>query len=370
MTIFFPNFHAFAFQTQRLLAECPAGGGEVTEVSRAVARITDGDFESWREGWQWLADHVSEVAERGREAGHLLSARDGLFRAANYYRSSEFFLPHDDPRKLETWKRMVACFQEAGDMFDPPFEWIRFPYQGGATLPGYLARPGEAEGRLPTVVYLNGADGTKEESWYLSGRGFVDRGVNFVALDGPGQGEPLRIQEVYSRPDYEAAISPVLDQLIGRDDVDPERVALVGISMGGYYAGRIACFEHRFRCFALHGACHSVLEDLYEPYPPIRRQVQWFTGTFDDEKAREVLVGFDLGPHLERVRQPVYICHGTQDELVQPAAAQKTHDGITGAPRVLRWWGPEETGSSHANVDNPTEAYPELMDWVVDRLRA
>jgi dienelactone hydrolase len=367
--IFFPDFHAFAFQTQRLLAEIPGGGADVMEIKRATDRMTPGDFESWREGWAWIADHVRERAERNADADHRTSAREGYFRAANYYRSSEFFLPYDDPRKIETWKRMVECFSRAGDLFEPPFEWVGFPYEG-VTLPGYLARPPAAAGPLPTVVYLNGADGTKEESWYLAGQAFVDRGLNFVALDGPGQGEPLRMHQVYSRPDYEAAISPVLDRLVEHPAVDGDRVGLVGISMGGYYAGRIACYEQRFRAFGLHGACNSVLHDLYEHYEPIRRQVQWFTGTFDDAKCREVIEEFDLGPHLERARNPVYICHGTEDVLVRPESAQRTYDGITNAERELRWWTPEETGSLHANVDNPSEAYPELADWMVDHLRA
>lgn len=366
--IFFSNFPPFAFQTQRLIAEIPGGGGEVTEVSRAVARMNDADFDSWRNGWRWLADHVSDIATRQRDAGHRVSASQGFFRAANYYRSAEFFLPSDDPHKREIWQRMVDCFGSAAALADPPFDWFRSPYEGSDGLPGYIARPAGAAGALPAVVYLNGADGTKEESWYLAGQAFVERGMNFVAIDGPGQGETLRIQQIYSRFDYENAITPLVDLLRARDDVDRDRIALVGISMGGYYAGRIACYEHRFRCFALHGACHNVLNDLYEPYAPIHPQVQWFTGTFDDARCRKVLTDFDLAPHLHLVQNPVYICHGTEDTLVRPAAAQRTYDGITNAEKLLRWWAPEETGSSHANVDNPTEAYPELADWVVDRL--
>jgi dipeptidyl aminopeptidase/acylaminoacyl peptidase len=367
--IFFPDFHAFAFQTQRLIAEIPGGGAETMEIVRAAERIEDGDFESWREGWEWLGNHTRALAEEAESSGNRVTARESYFRSANYYRSSEFFLPHDDPRRLAIWKKMVACFERAAVLSAPSFQWFRSPYEEGDGLPGYLACPPGAEGPLPTVVYLNGADGTKEESWYLAGKAFVDRGVNFVAIDGPGQGEVLRIQEVYSRPDYEAAISPLYDFLAARADVDADRMALVGISMGGYYAGRVACYEHRFRAFALHGACHSVLEDLYEPYEPIRPQVQWFTGAFEDGRARELLREFDLGPHLDKVTRPTYICHGTEDVLVQPRAAEKTYQGITGAEKELRWWGPEETGSLHANVDNPSEAYPALADWVVDHLR-
>jgi pimeloyl-ACP methyl ester carboxylesterase len=366
--VFFTGFQPFAFQTQRLLAECPWGGGEVTEVSRAAARITEGDFDSWQRGWEWLAGHVREQAERDEAAGNAVTARERYFRAANYYRSSEFFLRPDNPLKLQTWKQMVRCFRRAGDLSDPPFEWIDSPYDGGSTLPGYIARPPSGRGR-GTVIYLNGADGTKEESWYLAGKGFTDRDVNFVTIDGPGQGEPLRLHQLYARVDYEAAVSPLVDLVVERG-LDPDRIALIGVSLGGYYAGRVAAFEPRFRCIGLHGACFNVHDDCYDHYPHIQPQLQWVTGTFDDAKAPAMLREFDLGAHLPRVQVPVYICHGTQDELVDPEAANKTLAALTNVQdKTLRWWDAEQTGSLHCQVDNPTQAYPELYDWVVDHLQ-
>ena len=120
---------------------------------------------------------------------------------------------------------------------------------------------------------------------------------------------------------------------------------------------------------ALHGACHNIKDDLYDHYPGIRPQLQWVAGVFDDDDASEYYVAFDLAGHLHRVRVPTYICHGSADHLVRPAAATATYDGLTEAPeRVLRMWSAAETGQEHANIDNPTEAYAELSDWVVEHL--
>jgi esterase/lipase len=219
------------------------------------------------------------------------------------------------------------------------------------------------------VLYLNGADGTKEESWFLAGKSFVDRGVNFVALDGPGQGEPLRKRNLHSRPDYEAVVGPAVQALAARDDVVAERIALVGISMGGYYAGRAGAYVDGLAALALHGACHSIKDDLYDHYPGIRPQLQWVAGVFDEDAASEYYAAFDLAGHLDRVRVPTYICRGADDHLVRPTAATSTYDGLTSAPeRVLRIWSAAETGQEHANIDNPTEAYPDLCDWVVEHL--
>jgi dipeptidyl aminopeptidase/acylaminoacyl peptidase len=370
---FFPNSLPFAYQTQRLLCEAPFGGGEVTEVAYAVERMTEDDFESWYDGWNWLGDVAAGDADQSAAARHYVTARERLFAAANYYRSAEFFLAPDDPRKMATWERMVNAFERAGSLFEPSFEWLSWsaPDAPDVEYPGYLVKPRDTSGPVPVVVYLNGADGTKEESWYLGGKPLIDRGIAFLGIEGPGQGAPLRQHDVYTRPDYEAAVSPLLDQLEARDDIDSGRIGLVGISMGGYYAGRIASYEHRFRCVAVHGACFNIHDDLYEYFPPIRPQLEWITGTFGEEAARERLKEFDLGDHVGKIQTPIYVTHGAQDVIISPEAAKKTWERLTVEDKTLRIWEEEDIGGAiHCSLDNPTQAYPEIADWLADRLTA
>jgi dienelactone hydrolase len=367
--LFFPESIPFAYQTQRLLCEAPFGGGEVTEVSYALERMTENDFESWYEGWQWLGEIANRDGEEALAAGNNVTARERLLAAVNYYRSAEFFLPPTDERKMATWLQMTGAFKKAGELMDPPFEWITWTDDQGNELVGYLAKPPNASGPLPVVVYLNGADGTKEESWYLGGQPLIDRGVAVCCIEGPGQGEPLRVNETYTRPDYEAAISPLVDLLIERDDIDSDRIGLVGISMGGYYAGRVASYEHRFRCVVLHGACFNLHDDLYEFFPPIQPQMQWIIGTFEDEAARATFKEFDLGEHLGNVKTPIYVTHGADDVIVSPAAAQKTWDALTLEDKELNIWEEGDTGGSiHCSLDNPTQAYTAIADWLRKRL--
>lgn len=368
---FFTNAPGFRFQTQRLLSQCITGGGEATEIGWAVARIVENDFDSWHDGWSWLGNRAGAHGKRALAEGHQVSARAHYFRAANYHRQAEFFLGHSDDRKIPTWQAMVDNFKQAGDLSDPPFEWLTVTADDGAQFPGYFARPEGASGKLPTVVFLNGADGTKEESWFM-GKNFVDRGLNFVTIDGPGQGEPLRLGKIYTRPDYEAVVSPLVDQIVQRDDVDPEKLVLAGASMGGYYASRVACYEPRFRGLLVHSACYNIHDDLYDNYPHIRKHLQWVTGTFDDQKARTRLKEFDLGPHLRHIRTPVFIGHGTEDSLTNPAGAEKTLKGLVNVdPRYkrIRYFTAEENAGAHVQVDNPTEAWPEMYDWVLDQVR-
>ena len=73
----------------------------------------------------------------------------------------------------------------------------------------------------------------------------VARGYNALAFDGPGQGASLFLQHLYFRPDWEHVITPVVDYLLTRADVDADRIAITGVSQGGYWVPRAVAFEHR-----------------------------------------------------------------------------------------------------------------------------
>jgi pimeloyl-ACP methyl ester carboxylesterase len=108
------------------------------------------------------------VLERGEQAlagGHRVSARDAFLRAANYFRTSEFFLHGDpaDPRIRIAANRAVQAFRAAAVLLEPPAEIIEIPYEG-VTLPGYFFPCGADEPR-PVVVAHNGFDGTLYACW-------------------------------------------------------------------------------------------------------------------------------------------------------------------------------------------------------------
>ena len=58
-------------------------------------------------------------------------------------------------------------------------------------------------------------------------------------------------RKIYFRPDWENVVTPVLDFLSARRDVDPARIAIVGWSFGGELVSRAAAFEHRLAAVIL-----------------------------------------------------------------------------------------------------------------------
>ena len=72
-------------------------------------------------------------------------------------------------------------------------------------------------------------------------------------VDQPGTGDALRLQELTARYDSEHWASRVVDYLETRDDVDPKRIGMEGVSLGGYYCPRAVANEPRFACGVVWG---------------------------------------------------------------------------------------------------------------------
>jgi prolyl oligopeptidase family protein len=68
----------------------------------------------------------------------------------------------------------------------------------------------------------------------------------WMTFDGPGQQAALFEQGIPFRPDWEAVLTPVVDALVERKDVDATRIAVIGVSQAGYWVPRALAFEHRF----------------------------------------------------------------------------------------------------------------------------
>ncbi|KAI7262641.1 hypothetical protein KC345_g9360 [Hortaea werneckii] len=131
-------------------------------------------------------------------------------------------------------------------------ERVDIPYEG-ITLPGYFYRQDDSPEPRPTLIIHGGYDSTGEEL-YFNAAAALQRGYNCLTFEGPGQGAVIREQGLPFRPDWEAVITPVMDFLLTRPEADRERIALLGISFGGYLAPRAAAFEHRLAaCIASDG---------------------------------------------------------------------------------------------------------------------
>lgn len=365
-----PEHPWLSYQFRRALGETQPGGGAVSECFQAAARMVPGDVESWHAEWLRVADRNRERGDAAERDGHVLSARAAWLRATDYYRSAEFWLAADDPRRLETFTRCEECFAKAGRYFTPPVEQVEVPYENGAVLYAHFLRAPRPSGRQPVLIAFGGLDSFKEELLFMVGRGALERGISCLFVDGPGQGGTLRREGIHTRHDYEVPVGRCIDYLGTRDDVDMDRIAVSGSSLGGYYAARAGSFEHRLAAVVSHGAIWDVNElwgGSGEDHG-LAGHIKWVFGADTMAEALENGKPFRLEGALEHMRCPYLILHGGHDVLgVRQAQHVYDYAKEHGVDVELRFVSEEETGAEHCQHDNPTLGLELIGDWLADR---
>lgn len=116
----------------------------------------------------------------------------------------------------------------------------------GVACAGILYHPAEpAPGRQPCVVMAHGFTGTMDRLSHYAQR-FADAGLTVLTFDyrnfGASGGQPRQLVDIAGQQaDWHAAIRFARS----RDDIDPDRIALWGSSLGGGHVLTVAADDQR-----------------------------------------------------------------------------------------------------------------------------
>ncbi|MFZ0963399.1 MAG: twin-arginine translocation signal domain-containing protein [Terriglobia bacterium] len=236
----------FDFTTRSALGASYYGCANPGKIFAITSRIADGDFESAYRAFYAAGDEAKQWGEEAASQNHRVSAREAYLWAASYYYAALYFLDGtaDPTRLLPTWKQYASCWAAAAALFTPAVERVEIPYANTA-LTGWLFRASDSKARRPLVILNTGSDGSELGLLVRGGAGGMARGYNCLAFNGPGQGDALWLKKLCFRPDWEKVVTPVVDFALAYPEVDAKRIALVGVSQGGYMVPRALAFEHR-----------------------------------------------------------------------------------------------------------------------------
>jgi dienelactone hydrolase len=367
-----PDEFWMSYQFRRGLGETQEGGGAVSEVFQAASKIIPGDYESWYREWTHIANRNDLRGDDAMGNGHVRTAMNCWLRAANYFREAEFWLKADDPRRLATFKRCEAASAKCFLQLTPRAEIVEIPYENGKSMPGYFIRSANGGDKQPVLISVGGLDSFKDEMWFMTGRGAVQRGISVLLLDGPGQGGMLRRHGIPTRYDYEVPVGRAIDWLESRSDVDVSRIAVSGSSLGGYYAARAGAMEPRLAACISHGAIWDIHErwKVRDENHGLAGHIKWVFGAKSMAEAAEIAKPFKLDGVLEHMKCPYLIIHGGHDVLgVEAVKTVYDYAVKHGIKATLRLTSEEETGAEHCQHDNPTIGQELMFDWLCDVFR-
>lgn len=236
----------FDFEIRSVLGLASEGAADIGEVLAAVTGVRKGDHQGWFDAWHGLGVRTADVAREAESAGHAVSAASAHLRASSYLGAAMNALSAlpDSSALGEVFGAQQESWESFVRLRGADAEWIAIPFEG-SDLPGTLFRATGGEPR-PLLVAVNGSDGSTAALWACCTAPALRRGYDVLMFDGPGQQSELFDRGVGFRPDWEHVLTPVYDFAAQQRGVDPQRIAVYGISQGGYWVPRALAFEHRF----------------------------------------------------------------------------------------------------------------------------
>jgi dipeptidyl aminopeptidase/acylaminoacyl peptidase len=305
-----------------------SNGVPLTDFEEVTAGVNR--WEDWCSAWCARAAQHEASGRQALDDGFMLSAAQHLTTAAVCYHFSKFVFVVDLAQMRAAHMKAVECRKLALPHLRPAGEYVRIPFEG-KSFAGILRRPAGVA-RPPIVVMCMGLDSAKEEMESYESL-FLARGLATLSFDGPGQGESE--YDFPIRGDYEVAVKAVIDWLETRKDIDPDKIGLWGVSLGGYYAPRAAAFEKRVKaCIGLSGPYNfgenwNILPELTRETFRVRSKCA------TQDAARRHALTLSMHGVARLIKCPLFLVAGKQDRLVPWQDAERVAKEAAGPVELL-----------------------------------
>ncbi|MBZ9791653.1 alpha/beta fold hydrolase [Rhizobium sp. 3T7] len=366
--------------TKHILNLMPYGMTDLGEVLEVVCQLKDSDEEVWINAWSAMARRIQDRAEAAEHKGNPVTAATAHLRASTYWRCSLlYFSKSEDPRIKDYARLSSLCYQRYLALSDYPGEYIEVPYDG-SFLPGHFYRSPAAGAKAPVLILTPGRDTWAEDTRWVC-EGALRRGIHCITYDGPGQGFALRLNDLTFRPDWENVVSPLIDFALHKfSEIDASRIALMGMSFGGFLSPRAAAFDKRIKlCIVdpgniswgsaiieqLKRAKDTRVEDLPEEVANLVKDYAWKHGvpnTVSD--VIRVLKNYDNSDILDRITCRMLVLDGTGEVF---NGAKQFYDALD-CPKEYLLFDEASTAQQHCQIGGYATATEYLFDRITEAL--
>lgn len=343
----------------------PNGGVDAARLRQSIHKFNDMCREFTR-----AAVRREREARQYEKDGRDIPAREAYFLAAHLYAGAQWPIFENTPDNLLLNDKKNECYAKYIQFADHPIRRVEVPFGGpGKTLPGYLHLPPGAAGRVPCVWSISGLDSNKEGGSAIYGDNLRERGIATLALEGPGQNE-CSIRGIHlTQTNWQDAGKVVLEWLRAQKEIDPDKIALRGASLGSYLGTQVASIDDRLKGAALQAmAVEPTMHTAFETASPsFKLRFMYYTGIETEAELDKFLQSWTLKGVAEKVKCPYLLVGGEDDQLTPVEYGLQLMDMLTCPKQLLLYEGALHSVSGAPSTTNGPSSGTYVAEWYVDR---
>jgi dipeptidyl aminopeptidase/acylaminoacyl peptidase len=279
-------------------------------------------------------------------------------------------------------KRTAGLIKRAAPWIDrarmQPMNIIKFKTRDGHQLDAYLTLPaGASKTNRPPLVVLSHGGPWARDSWgfdgevqFLASRGYAVVQPNYRGSNGYGWMFPE--QDNWDFAKMHDDVTDATKTMIASGLIDPERIAIMGGSFGGYLA--VAGVVHEpalYRCavtiagvFDWEQQIHDKKYDQYDSF--VFGYMMHKLGDPKQQPAK--FEAISPGRHADQIRVPVFVSGGTDDQTVEIEQSRALISSLARyhVPHETYIVGEEGHGMHH--LDKQVELYTRIEAFLAKNL--
>ncbi|MCC2958814.1 S9 family peptidase [Massilia sp. IC2-477] len=260
-----------------------------------------------------------------------------------------------------------------------PVEITSYQAPDGLTIPAYLTRPHERKEPAPMVVLIHGGPIARDEWEFnaevqlLAERGYLVFQPQFRGSAGFGREFERAGYREWGRA-MQDDITAGVEHLVKRGLADGQRICIVGASYGGYAAlWGLVKTPDLYRC----GASFAGVSDISRMYSDwsdtsfdkVSRQLM-MDRIGDKEKSAELFDPVSPLVHAAKIKAPVLLMHGEEDERVPISHGKKMRDALAANKKDVTWKSFEREGHGLHYIASQVGYFDALLEFLDKHLAA
>lgn len=306
-----------------------------------------------------LGDNWRTLADVAKKKEYFETAKTFYLNAVAAYRVGQYTIIPDTEKKLGMYRKLIDCYREAAELFQPQIERIEVPYQSGKMV-GWLRMPQNVQGEVPVVISIGGADGWREEHHNYSSY-YTERGLAYLMIDGPGQGETRLFHKIYMELNNEEALNQIVEY-VSRDKRFG-KIGMIGYSFGGYLVARTAAASKKLDACVINGGSYFPKEIIN--FLPHFTRVFSALSNKKNMELEEFMNNMTMEGIAQNITCPLLINHGMPDPIFSVKGVERIYNEASSTDKILKLW---EDGN-HCVTNHAIETITLFTDFFMDKLK-